>query len=251
VSDQIERFYEESGYCEPAPAFERRDPGLADALTRIRSFADSSELLNRHFDIPEVAAICRCPAVIDRVRTILGPDLLLWRSAIFSVSATHQNLPWHQDSYRALLDPDGAPHCSVQINLTDASESNCVAIVPGSHRWSADDLDAGGYRIVHWNPDGTNVYAYAPQRRDQSREIRMRAGQFIVFHPMLLHASIVRPTETPTPGDATRYAISLRITTPSAKVLPAAFTRSPSRERCVLLSGTDSGGRNALGTWAA
>ena len=168
------------------------------------------------------------------------------------MSATHQNLPWHQDSYRALLEPDGAPHCSVQINLTDASDGNCVAIVPGSHRWSTDDLEAGGYRIVRWNPDGTNVYAYTRPDREQSREIRMRAGQFFVFHPMLLHASIVRPNETPaTPEEATRYAISLRITTPSAKVLPAAFTRSPSRERCVLLSGTDSGGRNALGTWAA
>ena len=137
----LEHFYEQNGYLPPARAFDAGAPEHAELLAGVASIAEWPESRNRHLDLPAVARICRIPEVVGRVRAVLGPDLLLWRSNIFGMSAATYQLPWHRDEYNDVLDfPSPASHCSLQINLTDASEQNCVAVIPGSHRWDAAEL---------------------------------------------------------------------------------------------------------------
>ena len=49
--------------------------------------------------------------------------------------------------------------------------------------------------------------------------------------------------------DVIRYSIAMRIATANARILPAAFVESPSRNDVVLFSGKDPGTVNRLGGW--
>ncbi len=246
----------------------------------IRSLIDSLDKTqrwdrNRHLDIPAIANICRNESVISCVRAVVGPDLMLWRSNIFIVSSRDFGFEWHQDQYRTLLNsPPGAAQCSVQINFTGSTKLNTVTIIPGTHRWTDDELRQRGYRMRA----GTDGGAYGtPQWKipagAQTLDMPMKAGEFYVFQPGLLHASVRArwlrgeererswiprfkqrlhtAAERLSYRDSVRYSIALRIATPDTEVLPAAFAESPARATAVLLAGTDTGGINKLGKWAA
>src|SRR5262249_22631931 len=174
-------------------------------------------------------------------------------SNIFAMSPSTYQLPWHRDEYNDVIEcSGGAQHCSVQINLTDASPANCVAVIPGSHRWDADALRERGYRAAASGGDAnTPVYEVPPDAR--TVDVPLRAGEFYVFHPRLLHSSLLRSAGAAEVDDAdsVRLSITLRIATSAVKVLPSAFAGTPARAACVLLSGTSDGTRNPLGAWAA
>jgi ectoine hydroxylase-related dioxygenase (phytanoyl-CoA dioxygenase family) len=221
-------------------------------------------LRNRHLDVPAVARLCQNPHVISRVRAILGPDLLLWRSNIFAISTHGEGLTWHQDEYRTLLDcADGSEQCSVQINLTDSTRFNCVSVVPGSHVWEPEDFERRGYRMMPGSDGGAygGRMWFGPDDMDPV-DVPMKAGQYYIFHPRLVHGSgAARQAVLPrwlraasalvNRREALRCSIALRVVTPDARVLPAAFVESPTRAACVLLAGSDRAGINPLGTWAA
>jgi hypothetical protein len=122
--------------------------------------------------------------------------------------------------------------------------------------------DKGAYGTPNWEvPYNAEV-----------RDVRMMAGQFYIFHPRLLHASVrarwFRGTADPKSliprmkqgwlkqyenwfgQSSVRYSITLRIATPNTKVLSAAFIEVPTRATSVLFAGTDTFGINRLGTWA-
>jgi ectoine hydroxylase-related dioxygenase (phytanoyl-CoA dioxygenase family) len=179
------------------------------------------------------------------------------------MSTQDEGLTWHQDEYRTLLDcRDGSAQCSVQIHITPSTRFNCVAVVPGSHTWEPDEFERRGYEMM----PGTDGGAYggrmwhAPEDM-VAVDVPMKAGQFYIFHPRLVHGSgtarqAVLPFWLRTASRlldrrrVPRCSIALRIVTPDAQVLPAAFVESPTRAACVLLSGVDGAGINPLGTWA-
>ena len=163
-------------------------------------------------------------------------------------------MPWHRDEYNDVLAGAGHDaHCSVQINLTDANAQNCVAVIPGSHRWDDAELARRGF-VAGSRGDRSNTPDYTTDRVPESVDIHLAAGEFYVFHPRLLHASMLRGSAdrgAPDGDGSTRYSITLRIAAAGVKVLPAAFAGTPTRAACVVLSGSDAGGGNEIGSWAA
>jgi len=267
--------YDSNGYVGPFTAFERHEFARMGIVPLIESLEKTREWArNRHLDIPAIANLCRQERIISCVRAVLGPNLLIWRTNIFAVRSNGIGLGWHQDLYRTLLDcPPGAANCSAQINFTDSTKLNSVSVIPGSHRWSDEELRERAYRMK----PGSDQGAYGtpnwevPSNADV-RDVRMMAGQFYVFHPRLLHASVrarwfrgtadpksfaprmkqrwLKKWETWSGQSAVRYSITLRIATPDTKVLPAAFVEAPTRATSVLFAGTDPCGINNLGPWA-
>ena len=241
----IKVFYEEHGYYGPVRAFEPEE--LADELRTIFSLTSWPDCRNRHLDVPAVAKVCTHARVVAVLRAVLGPDLVLWRSNIFAISPASYALPWHQDEYRGLLAVDDpALHCSAQMNLNDATPGNCVAIVPGSHRWCAEELYRRGYSSP--DPHGAPTPVWNVPPGEPSLDVQLEAGEFYVFHPRLLHTSVLRAGTSAAAAPA-RYSIALRVATADTPVLPAAFDGTPTRASCVLLAGRDRGA-NALGSWA-
>jgi hypothetical protein len=273
--DDLKSLYDRRGYVGPFAAFERRElertgiVSVVGSLDKVPGWAR-----NRHLDIPAIAEICRNESVISCVRKVLGPNLLMWRSNIFAISSGGKGLRWHQDIYRTLLDsPPGAANCSAQINFTDSTKLNTVSIIPGSHRWTDDELRERGYRME----PGSDRDAYGAPRWDVASgeevlDVPMMAGEFFVFHPRLLHASadarwfrgaaselslilrlrrrLLSKYANWSGKRSVRYSITLRIATVDTKVLPAAFVEVPARATAVLLAGTDTAGINRLGAWA-
>lgn len=266
--------YAELGYVGPFAGLSSQELDSLGILRRIDALRAASAAddwrwsRNRHLDVAAIAEVCRLDGIARRVRAILGPDLLLWRSQIWGFGAADMGLEWHRDDFDAhMRRSEGDPSCSVQVNLAGSTRTNCLAIIPGSHHWDSDSLRAKGYTAG----PGVNFPEWRIPREARVLDLPMRAGEFFIFHPRLLHASVwsrtlrtagkrgfslrvarwsARMRGAMTADRSFRYSITLRITTPATEILPSAFEGIPSRASSVLLSGTDRFGLNELGTWA-
>ncbi len=79
--------------------------------------------------------LVRHPAVLDVVETIVGPDILVWDSTLFTKEAGGQeHLTWHQDLRYWGLDP-GDQVVTAWIALSPSTrESGCMRVVPSDTR---------------------------------------------------------------------------------------------------------------------
>lgn len=267
--------YEKQGYVGPLTAFPPEELERLGVIALISSFEATPDWArNRHLDSPLIARICQNETVLSCVRALLGPNLILWRSNIFAIASAGRGLGWHQDTYRTLLDsPPGAAQCSVQINFSDSTSLNAVSVIPGSHAWTDEVLQERGFHVRRTGDRGLYGTPYWDiPVRTATKKIFMTAGQFYVFHPRLLHASVrarwirgarneqslgprllqrtMLAYETWRRKDPVRYSLTLRVATPETRVLPLAFQESPKRAGVVVLSGADTASINRLSRWA-
>ena len=105
---------------------------------------------DRHLDHESVCRICRRPELVERVSSLLGPDVLIWRSnfqvkkpAAVAVgdAKKYTRVPWHQDGAYYDLQPHVL--VSAWIAITESTEENgCLKVVAGSHLQTFDhDID--------------------------------------------------------------------------------------------------------------
>jgi len=204
---------------------------------------------NRHLDVPAVARLCAHPEIVERLATLLGPDLVLWRSQVFiQTGSPGRGLPWHCDHYAALLAPPGT-NVSVHLALNRATEHNCVRLIPGSHRMGQDELRRryGLSSAPPINDYGNTRFENSELGDHVARRMLLEPGEFFVFHDKLVHAS----SENPSPDGSVRIALGIRVTVPEVHVLPAAFSEVPNGEqRCVMLRGIDGLQLNVYDAWA-
>ncbi|MEM9059685.1 MAG: phytanoyl-CoA dioxygenase family protein [Pseudomonadota bacterium] len=171
-------------------------------------------------DVP--LRIARDARVLDKVESILGPDILMWSCEYFIKEAqSRQIVSWHQDlTYWGM---DGSDHeITAWVALSPATaESGCMRFVPGSHKESlvahtdtfADDnlLSRGQEIAVEVDEEDAIVAALQP-------------GQMSLHHGRLFHASgpntsddrriglvirYIRP-DTPATGRGTDFAMLMR-----------------------------------------
>ena len=169
---------------------------------------------DRHLDHRTVCRICRRPELIDRVASLLGPDLMIWRSN-FQVkppvadaegeAARYVEVPWHQDGAYFGLQP--LVLVSAWIAITEATEENgCMKVVAGSHtRTFHHDHDP------ERNSFGRSVPAEAIDP-DAVRTLVLRPGEFVLFNENTLHGSGPNRTSRP------RVGLTPRISVPFVRV---------------------------------
>jgi len=51
----------------------------------------------RHLHSALIHKLCSLPAIVDRIRSLYGNDLLLWASYFFTKEPGALEIPWHQD----------------------------------------------------------------------------------------------------------------------------------------------------------
>jgi non-haem Fe2+, alpha-ketoglutarate-dependent halogenase len=243
----IEQF-ERDGFVGPLPTY-----GPEEAEEKLRPIREEVERLpnplprgprkktwlpyvrNRHFDLPAVSELCSHPAIVAQLSSLLGPDLVLWRTNLFvQGSDVGFGLDWHQDEYRTLL-AEPRTNMSVHVAVTAATEDNCVVVLPGSHRLTRDEIEERYGLRFRENSDGG---AYGAPAYDASPEVQralapevkrmvLAPGEFFVFHDALVHgSSLNRPR---TGAGHTRIGVAIRVTVPSVQVLPSAFEEVPDR----------------------
>jgi non-heme Fe2+,alpha-ketoglutarate-dependent halogenase len=82
---------------------------------------------------PFVDEIIRSPRILDRVESLLGPDILCWECA-FLTKEPHANsfFSWHQDAKYWGLEPYDV--LTAWVALSPATkESGCMSVMTGSH----------------------------------------------------------------------------------------------------------------------
>lgn len=190
---------------------------------------------DRHLDISKLSEhICR-PEIVERVVSILGPDVLCWRSEFIPKAPGAEGTDWHQaDTFEhasgepQLVWPDGEEDriggaINVWTAFTEATEENgCLMFIPGTHKEMHYDESK---KLVYDPEKNTNVvkdsvkrgflgYDYRTLQKDtnwkpeESKAVSMvmKPGEFIIFRSVLLHAS--KPnitTDTARLGYVARY----------------------------------------------
>jgi non-heme Fe2+,alpha-ketoglutarate-dependent halogenase len=171
---------------------------------------------DRHLDNPFLAdVVCRAE-IVDRMTSILGPDVICWRSEFFPKYPGDEGTDWHQaDTFGGA---DGVPHIvwpngsdfggalTAWIAFTNALEDTaCMQFIPGTQRTMYYDESKG----MHYDParvnqkevngilrgffgyDWREIQIDPNWKPDESKAISVpcRAGQFIIFWSTLMHAS--------------------------------------------------------------
>ena len=198
-----------------------RDKGLEPELTKLLR-------ANTHYLLPFVNEVARTPQLLDRVESILGPNILLW-SAEFFIKGAHTDkiVSWHQDlTYWGLGETN--EEMTAWLALSDVNvESGCMRFVPGSHHqqilphrdtFDASNLLSRGQEVavdVNEN-DAVNVV--------------LQPGQVSFHHGRMFHAS------GPNRSDHDRIGLVFRFVTPQVKQIVA------KRDYAMVVRGIDDGG---------
>ncbi|NEQ96889.1 MAG: chlorinating enzyme [Cyanothece sp. SIO2G6] len=172
---------------------------------------------DRHLDVDFFAEhICR-PEIVNRVSSILGPDVLCWRSEFFPKYPGDEGTDWHQADTFAnasgspqIVWPKGSEDFGGTITVwtafTEATIDNgCLQFIPSTHRTMFYDEEKG----MHYDPEMLNSIDKGGTKRgffgydyrqlkvdpdwspDEAKSVSMvlRPGQFIIFWSTLMHAS--------------------------------------------------------------
>src|SRR6266545_5694342 len=199
-----------------------------------------------HLHYKNLLSIAYRNEVVSRVQTLLGEDLLVWRTSIFHKAPKDGPLAWHQSSLFAgeeygLFKPALAPppeyqiytdlfNLSVWVALDDVTvENGAMQIAAGTH------MKQYPVRKVPLSESvfGKTFYDNLVRSGDTGRlaeladryacdtifdpvaegvevvNLTMKAGQFIIFTDRVMHGSLPNLTE-----DQRRLAINFRVTVP-------------------------------------
>lgn len=139
-----------------------------------------------HMVFPWADALIRHPAVLDAVEALIGPDILVWNTAVLIKPPQNRDfVSWHQDIYYWKNHPDDV--VGAWIAIADSTpENGCVRVIPGSHKegvrhhadtFAADNMLSRGQQIT--------------DAIDESRGVDMTlaAGEMSLHHTMTVHGS--------------------------------------------------------------
>ena len=183
----------------------RRDavaPGLEDEFSQLVR-------TNAQYLLPFVHHVATAPQLLDRIESILGPDLLLW-SAEFFIKGAHSDkiVSWHQDlTYWGLGDTDN--EITAWLALSEVNvESGCMRFLPGSHHQKLlphrDTFDANNLLSR-----GQEVAAQVDEK--EAVDVVLRPGQLSLHHGRIFHAS------GPNRSERERIGLAFRFLTPAVK----------------------------------
>jgi non-heme Fe2+,alpha-ketoglutarate-dependent halogenase len=236
---------------------------------------------DRHLDNSFFADLVCRPEVVHRMASILGPDVICWRSEFFPKYPGDEGTDWHQaDTFGG---GDGVPHVvwpngsdfggalTMWIALTDATEEmGCMQFIPGTQRTMYYDESKG----MHYDPNRVNkkevngilrgffgydwreIQVDPDWEPDESKAVSVpcKAGQFLVFWSTLMHASLphLGKTRDMRMGFASRYVPSsvtiYEAMRETGQVTELGGSFSLENFGTILVSGKDEHGHNRVRT---
>lgn len=205
----IAQRYDQDGYVFPIDAISEGDASAirADLEAAERQLRDDPErlaLLRSYPDrlLPSFDRLIRNPVLVESAKAVLGPDLMVWSSALFIKEANSPKIvSWHQDlTYWGL---DDAEETTCWVALSPATRaSGAMKFVAGSHRKRAvDHVDTF---------DANNLLSRGQEIAVEVDEndavvVELMPGQASMHHGHLFHASGPNTTGDRRIGSAIRY----------------------------------------------
>lgn len=219
--------YRERGILHPLRALD--DDQVADV--RSRYLAAAGVIKGRTNQKPHLLytwldAVVRHPAILDKVESLLGPDILCWSSQFFSKPAGDAAyVSWHQDAtYWGLSSHDVL---TAWVALTPSTRrSGCMQVVPGTHRQQVKHED----RFDQQNLLSRGQEIAVKIDPTQVVDVELQPGEMSLHHVLLFHGSEPNHSEQPRIGFAVRY------------VPTHVKQMSPIRDSALLVRGRDTYG---------
>ncbi|MET9503384.1 chlorinating enzyme [Streptomyces sp. NPDC006259] len=293
LSETELEFFREHGYIGPLTIY---TPEEMDALWRQarREVLDRSHAAypvdeamsgatnianyDRHLDVDLLMRHVCNRRITERVASILGPNVLCWRTEFFPKYPGDEGTDWHQADTFAnasgkpqILWPGetetefGKGTITVWTAFTDATRENgCLEVIPGSHhRMNYDETKRMTYDTSQINskvkdgvPRGFFGYDYRqlqidPDWRPSEEDafhLVMERGQCVIFWSTLMHASLPNvTTKSHRMGFATRYVpTSVRVYPDTDRVEEYGGSIPLDKWGAVLVSGEDDTGHNKI-----
>lgn len=187
---------------------------------------EKNRLQSRHLDQRLVYDTITTPPVLDRIRSLIGDDVVVWASYFFNKEPGGKEIPWHQDANYWPIEPPLNISIWMAVDRV-TSQNSCVQLVPGSHR-----------NVVRHIPsrDGMAFGMEAdPAEIDTSTAIDMELepGQFFIFNERMLHHSNANRS------DQRRMGLSARYTVPFVNLLDQDAAPLFPGHACIVVSGED------------
>ncbi|MEV3982676.1 chlorinating enzyme [Nonomuraea sp. NPDC049758] len=204
-----------------------RDDAAASGNTNISNY-------DRHLDSAFLADHISRPQIVDRVVSVLGPDVLCWRTEFFPKYPGDEGTDWHQAD--TFANASGKPQIvwpqaeefggtiTVWTAFTEANEdTGCLQFIPGTHETMFYDEtkrmhydpnkinqeDKDGVRRGFFGYDYRDLQIDPDWKPDESQAVSMvmRPGEAILFWSTLMHASLPHKglTDEMRLGFAARY----------------------------------------------
>ena len=137
-TEQVE-FFRRQGYLFPFDALSLAE--VAECRRSLEAYEAEvgEEVRNRrirvkaHLAFPWMMGIARNPAILDALEDLMGPDILIYLSSLWSKPAGDAGfVSWHQDSAYYGIDPHD--EITVWVALSNSTlESGCVRVLPATH----------------------------------------------------------------------------------------------------------------------
>jgi Phytanoyl-CoA dioxygenase (PhyH) len=186
-----------------------------------------------HVLFPRFAEVAGHPAIVNRVASLLGPDILAW-GVTTTMRRPGQRHPWHVD-----VEHQRWPGVTVFIGLSNISKDSTLKVISRSHKI---DVPPDGLRTLN------DEDALAESKRFQPLasldRVELNEGEFFIFDGRSWHGSH-------NTGNETRMALIAQYCRPDAEVMIPLTWNQPvqwhsSRPPCILVRGSDRFGVNRV-----
>jgi len=150
--------------------------------------------------VDELLDCARHPDILDAVEQVMGPDLILWGSQVFSKpGGDGLAIPWHQDGQYWPVRP--LRTVTVWIAIDPARvENGCMRVIPGTHTeglMAHETSDDAGLALNQGISGGVD--------ENRARDVVLEPGQFSLHDAMLVHGSNANHSGLRRCGYAIRY----------------------------------------------
>ncbi|MBX2862093.1 MAG: phytanoyl-CoA dioxygenase family protein [Leptolyngbyaceae cyanobacterium MAG.088] len=270
------QYFDDNGFVGPFPLFsdaedwrKLRQRVENEAIGTVSDVYGFETGRDRYLDCPSVYEMISQSSISNRLQQLLGPDLLVWRSAFFYKPAGAPETVWHRANLfkeyveHAILEPPDINdlfQLTVWIAIDDATLDNgCVQFISGGtnkeyfvQKTSAPDA------APNIKEDGKSSFGYDKKgffgydlkvdfELDPNRVVNMEcaSGEFFIFDQRAIHGSLPNKTDSRRVGmnfrtiktDVRAYRHFLD----DNKIEHYGRTFNLERWGCLLLSGEDDG----------
>ena len=293
-AEELARFHEQ-GYFGPFKVYEIEEMQQLWRRERLRLMDRSNAIYqeeaaqsgntnisnyDRHMDSDFLADHVCHPAVVEKVASVLGPDVLCWRTEFFPKYPGDEGTDWHQAD--TFANASGSPQIlwtgeesvhfggtlTVWTAFTEANQdTGCLQFMPGTHQTMRYDET----KKMHYDPNRINNETKQGLKRgffgydyrelqidpdmvpDESKAVPMvmRPGEAIMFWSTLMHASYPHSGKSDEMrlGFASRYVpTSVRVYPDTTEIVEYGGRVSLERFGNVLVSGTNEYSYNTIAT---
>lgn len=206
LTDAQVRDYREKGYLFPFQALDAQQ--VAHYRGRIEAFEAehgprAAQILRQksHVVLTSVAELVRLEPVLDKVQSLIGPDILCWSTSFFIKNPGDRKfVSWHQDAQYWGL--EGNKMATAWIALTPSRpDQGCLRVMPGSHRTVLQHRDV---------PNEANMLTRGQEiaaevREEDAVDVVLGPGQFSLHHELIVHGSNDNRSSERRIGLAVRY----------------------------------------------